>query len=184
MEVRLYLDFHRIRQLLHSSRNLTKNCGRKIPQGCTVHLVLKSPIHNKRKLKPQLAEKILDLVQSIELPQIVEYRAFDNAIEMQVESSNRDWGDKVVGIVMNQNASADILANARFILNDRLKVKNKKCQKLNWEGRLWLALFNDYWLAGAETYKQAIGISTVPHRFDKILFVSGNGTVETLYEKI
>jgi hypothetical protein len=161
---------------------LNKELGAKIPQGCAVHLVLKSPINAKRKLKPQLAEKILDLFQSIELPRIVEYRAFDNAIKIQIESSNRDWGDKVVGIVMNQNASADILANARFILDDRIKVKNKKCEGLNWDGRLWLALFNDYWLAGADTYRQAIGVSTVPHRFDRILVVSGNATVESLYE--
>ncbi len=164
-------------------KELNKELGAKLPPGCTVHLVLKPPVNNKRKLKPQLAEKILDMVQSIELPQIVEYRAFDNAIEIQVESSNRDWGDQVVGIVMNQNASADILANARFILDDRISVKNKKCQGLNWDGRLWLALFNDYWLANADTYRQAIGVSAVPHRFDRILVVSGNAAVDALYEK-
>ena len=164
-------------------KELNAELGAKIPQGCTVHLVLRPPINNKRKLKPQLAEKILDLVQSIELPHVLEYKAFDNAIEIQVESSNRDWGDKLVGIVMNEKATADILANARFILDDRINVKNKKCQGLNWGGRLWLALFNDYWLASADTYRQAIGVSTIPHRFDRIVVIAGNATVETLYEK-
>ncbi len=162
---------------------LNKELEAKIPQGCTVHLVLESPINNKRKLKPQLAEKILELVQSIEPSQIVEYRAFDNKIEIQLQSTNRVWGDKIVGLVINQKASADILMNARFILDDRISVKDKKCQSLKFNGPLWLALFNDYWLADVDTYRQAIGASTVPHRFDRIVFVSGNGTVETLYKK-
>lgn len=162
---------------------LNKDLEAKIPQGCTVQLVLESPINNKRKLKPQLAEKILELLQCREPSQIVEYRAFDNKIEIQLDSSNRPWDNKIVGLVINQKASADILMNARFILDHRITVKDKKCQSLNFNGPLWLALVNDYWLADVDTYKQAISGSTVCHRFDKIVFVSGNGAVETLYKK-
>ena len=159
---------------------LNKELSTRLPRNCTVHLSLESPINKKRKFKPLLAKKILELTKHLDDSQPVEYSAFENKVEIHLNSSERPAGDKVVGLVMNQNASADILMNAQFILDDRLAVKDKKCQFLKFGGSLWLALFNDYWLADVETYKQAIARSTVRHRFHKVLLVSGNRSVETL----
>jgi hypothetical protein len=187
-----YVDDHRGRPIPRFSQDATalrlieelnKDLQAKLPQSYTVHLVLESPIKNKRKLKPHLAKKILELTQSSEPSEIVEYKVFNNKIEIQLDSSKKTWGNKGIGMVINQKASADILMNARFILDYRITVKDKKCRSLNFRGPLWLALLNDYWLADVHTYEQAIAGSTASHRFDKIVLVSENGTVAALYNK-
>jgi hypothetical protein len=46
---------------------------------------------------------------------------------------------------------------------------------------LWL--FNGYFLADDETYKQAIGQTPSSHVFDRIFLISGSRSVVTLYDK-
>lgn len=162
---------------------LNKELCTEIPHGTTVKLALESPLKNKRKLKPLLIRKILEMVNGQETAQIIEYRVFDNKIDIQVDRSERPWGNKVVGIVINEESSSDISMNARWILEHRISVKDKKCRSLSFKGPFWLALFNDYWLADVDTYKKAIATSAVPHRFDKILLVRDNKDVATLYAK-
>ncbi len=43
----------------------------------------------------------------------------------------------------------------------------RKCRSLQFKGVLWLALFNDYWLAENDTYQQAIQMLWVDHPFEK-----------------
>jgi hypothetical protein len=59
-------------------------------------------------------------------------------------------------------------------------VKAEKCKHLVTRGPLWLALLNDYWLTGADTYRYALSMLSVKHPFDKILIVDNNGTVDEI----
>lgn len=108
---------------LRLREKLNEDLQTKISQGCTALLVLKSPIANKRQLKPHLPEKLPELIESPEPLQILECRIFDKMIEIQLDSSKRSWGNKVAGLLINQKPSADILMNARVSLDDRIIVK-------------------------------------------------------------
>ena len=39
---------------------------------------------------------------------------------------------------------------------------------------------HDYWLEDSETYRQAIEALSISHPFEKILLISGNGSVVTM----
>lgn len=154
----------------------------RIPDGLLVILTLASPILKARKAKAQLKDKIIALVSSSCEAEVTE-DILGNCIKVHVVRDDRPSGKKVVGIVSSQKSSPDILSNARSILEDRLVVKASKCRSLKFGGSLWLALFNDYWLADNDTYQQAIESFSVDHPFKKILLVSGNKSVTELYEK-
>jgi hypothetical protein len=47
---------------------------------------------------------------------------------------------------------------------------------------LFVALFNDYWLADAHAYKYALSFLSPAHSFEKILVVNGDGTVDSIFE--
>ncbi len=166
------------------SEELNDELREKIPPRRFVLLVLRSPITKARKLKPILSNRILDLVKSDGVSEAeAEEEILGNQIKIHLIPNDRPSGKKVVGIVTNQKSSADILLNAKQILEGRIAVKAKKYQSLDFGGPLWLALFNDYWLADAQTYQQAIKESSVNHPFERILLVSGNKSVAILYEK-
>lgn len=62
----------------------------------------------------------------------------------------------------------------------KIAVKTTKCSSLPFVGPKWLALLNDYWLADNDTYQQAFDSFSVDHPFQKIVLVSGNGSVSVL----
>jgi hypothetical protein len=154
----------------------------KIPDGLFVMLTLASPILKARKAKTYLKDKIVTLVSSSCETEVTE-DIWGNRVKVRIAPDDRPSGKKVVGIVTNQKSSPDILLNARSILEDRLVVKASKCCSLRFGGPLWLALFNDYWLADNDTYQQAIESFSVDHPFEKILVVCGNRSVTELCEK-
>lgn len=153
-----------------------------IPDGLLAILILASPILKAKKVKTQLKDKIITLVSSSRETEVTE-NILGNCIKIHVTPDDRPSGKKVVGVITSQKSSPDILLNARSILEDRLVVKAGKCRFLKFEGPVWLALFNDYWLADNDTYQQAIESFSVDHPFKRILLVSGNKSVAELYEK-
>ena len=82
-----------------------------------------------------------------------------------------------------RSSNPNILANVLQILEDRIVTKARKCERLDRNGPVWLALLNDYWLTEPGTYRQALAQMSVEHRFQKILVVDGDGSVHTLYEE-
>lgn len=110
-------------------------------------------------------------------------RFFGNPVTVHVVAEDKPSGKKVVGVVANQNSSRHILHNATNILEDRLVVKARKGRALGFAGPQWLALFNDYRLADADTYRQAMGSCSLSHPFEKILLVSDDRSVVVLDEK-
>ena len=68
---------------------------------------------------------------------------------------------RIVGFVSihNNKTIVDIEAQAGLILSNRIKDKEEKTKIINnveWRGKKWLAIYNNYWLASSETYKRAI----------------------------
>lgn len=156
----------------------------KVPAGRTVLLILSAPIHSARKLKPKLGEKIMALVETAgEADVTVKREILGNVITIHHFPEDRPSGKKIVGVVQNEKSDANILANAKAILENRIAIKAQKCSSLVTSGPVWLALFNDYWLADIGTYKQAMVQISTEHPFEKILIVSGNRSVTVLHEK-
>ncbi len=152
-----------------------------IPEGFVVILTLASPISQARKTKAQL-KKLLSHISTSHGTEVSE-NILGNNIDILVSADDRPSGKKVVGIITNQKSSPDILQNAMTILQERIADKAKKCRSLAFNGPKWLALFNDYWLSDKDTYQQALGSFSLNHPFEKILLVSGNGSVNMLYEE-
>ena len=165
------------------ANELNEELRDEIPDGRTVVLTLESPILKANKVKRRLKGTILRHVLSTRDKVEVEEEIYGNRINIHVSSYDGPDPRKVHGVVINRKSSPDILLNARCILEDRIVVKANKCRSLHFKGALWLTLFNDYWLAENETYKQAFEMFSVDHPFEKILLVSDNKSVAALYEK-
>lgn len=151
-----------------------------IPSGVYVLLILSSPLNKIRQTKTDLINEIKAIVQK-KAPNKQVSEINQNKVEIKLIQGNRPSGKKVVGIVPNQNSSPDILANVLYTLTERINDKVTKCCNIV-HRPLWLALFNDYWLAEPDTFQLAMKELSITHPFDKICLVLGNKEVHILYE--
>jgi hypothetical protein len=154
-----------------------------IPKGTTVSLRLSSPIIKIRKTKTALRKSIEKLIgEEVADGTELEEQICENKILLWLTRH----GDparykKVSAVISNRNSDPDILRNASYTLEDRIITKSKKCIAVKTKP-IWLALFNDYWLADAETYNLVMASISADHAFEKILMVSGDGSIAVLYE--
>lgn len=154
-----------------------------VPKGITVYLILEAPINKPRKFKSELADLIKTSMENAQnIGCIVKREILSNRVEIRMKNE-RPCGKRIIGIVTNRRSSPLILANAKQTLDERIQAKAEKCKPLNFTGPIWLALFNDYWLAEPDTYKQAIKTSDVAHCFDRIYLINDAGMVVPLYLK-
>jgi len=151
-----------------------------LPSGTYIILIVSSPLNKIRQTKAALIGEIKEIASNKEpIEKALEIN--QNKIEIKLVFGVRPSGKKVVGFVPNQNSSPDILANVQYMLSERISDKVTKCRDVT-HRPLWLALFNDYWLAELVTFEHAMKDLSVSHSFDKICLVMGNKTVHTLYE--
>jgi hypothetical protein len=166
------------------ANELDKELRTAIPDGHMVVLTLRAPIAKARRTKEELKDKILHLVANTTDQTIdVEEDVLENRIDINLSSYSDPDNRKVHAVVINRKSDPHVTSNARMILEERITTKTEKCNSLPFKGPVWLALFNDYFLADDETYKQAIGQMSRSHVFDKIFLISGNRSVATLYDK-
>lgn len=166
------------------ANELDKELRTTIPDGRMVVLTLRAPIANARRTKDELKDKIMHLVAGTTDQTIdAEENVLGNRIGINLSSYSDPDNRKVHAAIVNRKSDPHIASNARFIIEERIATKTKKCSSLTHKGPLWLALFNDYFLADDETYKQAIAEIADPHVFDKIVLISANGSVAVLYDK-
>jgi len=151
-----------------------------IPSRVYVLLTISSPLNKIRQTKTDLINEIKRMAQK-KAPNRQVLEINQNKVEIQLILGDRPFGKKVVGMVPNQNSSSDILANVLYILSERINDKVTKCRNIV-HRPLWLALFNDYWLADPATYELAMKKLSVAYPFDKICLVLGSKEVHTLYE--
>ena len=154
-----------------------------IPDGYTIGLVLSSPILQHRKTKAKLS-KILRAhianLASLETDRRIQIHG--NSITIYLNHHGEMGFKKVSAAFMNRSSNPDILSNVTQILEDRITTKAKKCGHLRGIAPIWLALFNDYWLTEADTYRFALSRVTLEHPFQKILLVNGDKSVDPLFE--
>jgi hypothetical protein len=166
------------------ANELDKELRKTIPDGRMIVLTLRAPISKARRTKDELKNRIMRLVANTADQTIdVEEDILGNRIGINLSSYTDPDNRKVHAAVINQKSDPHITSNARFILEERIATKTKKCSSLEFKGPIWLALFNDYFLASDGTYKQAIEEMSSSHVFDKIFLISGGGSVATLYDK-
>jgi hypothetical protein len=155
-----------------------------VPEGRMVVLSLRAPILELRRTKERLKKRILSLVADGTNRTIdVEENILGNRIGINLSTYDGTDPRKVHAAVVNQKSDAHISRNARLILEDRIVTKTKKCSALPFNGRVWLVLLNDYFLASDRTYREALAEITHPHLFDRIFLVAGDGAVTLLYER-
>jgi len=167
--------------VLRLSDEIDKELKNIIPSGVYILLTISAPLNKIRQTKADLINEIKSLVRkNAPIKQVIKINK--NKIKIHSISGDRPSAKKVISIVANQNSSPDVLANVQYMLRERIDDKVKKCLKVK-HRPLWLALFNDYWLAEPDTYELAINNLTIKHQFEKICLVLRNKEVHNLYEK-
>ena len=151
-----------------------------IPSGVYILLTISAPLNKIRQTKAELIDEIKRIAQE-KAPSEHVIDIKHNKVKIQSILGSRPSGKKIVGIIPNQNSNPNILRNVQYILNERINDKVNKCSSIA-HRPLWLALFNDYWLAEPDTYELAMKNLSITHRFDKICLVLGGKQVHTLYE--
>jgi hypothetical protein len=155
-----------------------------VPDGYTIGLVLSSPILELRKTKAQLEKIIRDHLTDLTSLQADQHIKLNgNPIRVYLNHHGEALYKKVSAAFTNRSSNADILANTTQILEDRIVTKTKKCSHILERGPVWLALFNDYWLTEADTYKYALSQMSLEHPFQRILLVNGDRSIDTLFDK-
>jgi hypothetical protein len=150
-----------------------------VPKGKTISLILEGPINKLTKFKAKLFDLIKELVNQ-NAGQTFEEEILSNHVTINIFESERSPG-RIVGTVINKRSSPLIRENARLVLNKLIKTKAEKCRSLDFNGPKWLALYNDYFLAEPETYRQVMKESDIAHDFEKIFLVNSMGSVEQIY---
>lgn len=146
-------------------------------------LELYVPVSDPRKYKKELLAYLRTLIgQEIEVGNRLETYLSGEKVSVLV-LPHRDRQKRIAGLVFNKNASPLIQVNAQVILADRISDKVKKCAKIKFDGPLWLALLNDYFLSDKNTYIQAIQSIETAHNFDRIYLIMDTCDVELLYSK-
>jgi hypothetical protein len=146
-----------------------------IPDGYRVSLIARSPILERAKTERKLTAYFRTFPRQHHL------QIHDNPISIYLDHHDDPVQKKVTISFMHRNAVADVGANTRYILKERVETKAVKCSHLIARGPLWLALLNDYWLTDADTYRYALSLLSLQHPFAKILIVSGSGIVDTIF---
>lgn len=161
---------------------LNSSLRNEIPPEIDILLTLYVPVGNGRKYKKELYAYVRDFIsKGIKTGDKEEIELSGSKVRISV-IPNRDHSEKkIVGAIVNKNSSAHILSNAQATLADRIQEKIKKCKEIKQQGPIWLALFNDYWLADQETYAQALNILDIAHYFERIYVIMDTGTVHQIY---
>jgi len=162
---------------------LNKVLANDIPSDVALILELYVPVSDPRKYKKELQSYLRALLdQAIKEGDRFEHHI--NGVKVRIfVVPHREQQKRIRGLVINTTASAHIQLNAQVILAGRIEDKVEKCAKMSFDGPLWLALFNDYFLADKNTYIQAIQSIKVAHNFDRIYLIMDTGDVELLYKK-
>ncbi len=143
-------------------------------------------MENPRRYKKELYSSLRKFID--ERPKVGDSRETNIAnekVEIFVTRRSDNSRRKIDGTIGNKNTNPYNLyipMNAEVILADRVKEKQKKCEKVN--GPLWLALLNEVTVIDHENYAQAIKNISIEHRFGKIFFIQNTGQVRQIYEKI
>jgi hypothetical protein len=177
IESRLTQDIFGLRLL----NEIESEFGKRIPINRSLYIHLKLPVPKPTRFKSQLRKTVQQLLDNDNWPQDWKVLRVDGEqVYIKIIQNDLTNPKRVISSVVSSNSSADILATAKAILNDRLEAKNKRCKELSFQGPKWLGLLNQYCLADIYIYQLALNESEIKHEFEKIFFVQDTGEVALL----
>lgn len=154
--------------------DLNATVGPSLPTDIGLLVGMEVPVPNAAKFRKKLVAWVSQIAAAPVLGEQHETTIENSKATVSVVPE-RSTGKKIAGFVANNNSSADILANARLVLENRIRTKSDLCTPL--AKPVWLALLNDYWLADADTYALAARQIATTHCFERIFLVLENATV-------
>lgn len=157
--------------------DLNFEIGPLVPQDTSLLVVLWLPVKKASRFKNSLINLSAQFAESATIGMREKHEIEGSRVDIS-GIPLRPSGDKVVGIIANENSSADIGLNARLILEERIRCKTSICKKL--EKPLWLAMLNDYWIADADSYELAAKQLRIAHCFERLFLVLDTGAVSEL----
>jgi len=167
---------------LNLCNDLDSRLRKNIPPEIDILLTLYVPVENGRKYKKKLNEYLRKFIlNNIKIGHKEEIELSGSKVKIRAIPNRPQSEKKIVGVIVNNNSSADILRNAQVILAERIQDKVEKCKKIKQEVVVWLALFNDYRLADHEIYKMALKSMDIDHYFERIYIVMDTGAVHRIY---
>jgi hypothetical protein len=164
-------------------RELNLELGGLVPKGVTILLTLSAPMVGKRKkIKAALANFLREKLGDVQsFTDEARFDANGNVVTIRPIQGG-EGREKFFGHILPRHSNADIRFNAWQILGNLISRKTKTCASLVGGKPLWLALLNDYPLAGRGEYKDVLSKISTKHPFEKILLVTREGTVEPILE--
>ena len=157
-------------------RDLKRALSDLVPEGQRIGLSLSLPILEPGKAKAALTNFLRQKLVKQSLTTDTDEQFFGNSFGIRI---HRGGGERIFGFIIHRGSNPHVPLNvkARQVIEECVAKKARKCVGLVGKSELWLALLNDYPLAGRDEYKIALAHSTVEHAFDKIVLVSRDGTV-------
>lgn len=157
--------------------DLDAELGPQLPEDLSLLIGMEVPVQNPARFKREIRK----LVDTIIAAPVLGARTTRNIEGSNVRTEvipRRRSGKKIVGILSNKNASADIDLNARSVLGDRVRAKIMRCK--SFKEPIWLALVSDYPIAAiidTAAYKSAARRLSLDHCFERVFLVPRNGAV-------
>ncbi|MFM9842995.1 MAG: hypothetical protein ACKVOI_08510 [Dongiaceae bacterium] len=164
---------------LRITNELETTIGTHLPEQVSLLVGIDVPIARQsrflRGMQSWIEELIPTLTPGMEFATIV--AGSKVAISVMPRETTRR---RIIGYVVNKRTSPNILMNAQFIIENRIKSKIATCGSIARTLPIWLAMLNDFWLADAETYQLAIRDMRFEECFERLFVVSDVGLVTEL----
>ncbi|KGJ89596.1 hypothetical protein [Colwellia psychrerythraea] len=162
---------------------LNEEIGSLIPKNRWIHLVIPSPIKRINEFKKELTRIILNMIATKTHKAVIDILGY--VVSINLYKCQHPPKQKVVQLIATQFASTNIQENTQFLLENRIIIKNQKCNantNINSDAdEYWLALFNTYCMADVDSYRGAYDLLKLEHNFNKIYLIDGYRRVYKLY---
>ena len=143
--------------------------GPLLPDDLSLFVGVEVPVPNAARFRKELTDWVTQIATAPVAGATHERKIKGSKTSVSV-IPERPTGKKIAGFVVNKNSSADILLNARLVLEDRIRTKSTICAPLR--KPIWLAVLNDYWLADTDTYSTAYSqLKKMDHCFERVFLV-------------
>jgi len=158
---------------------LNEEIGSLIPKNRWIHLVIPSPIHEIHEFKKGLTRTILNMISTKTHDAVIDI--LGNVVSINLYKCQHPTKTKMIQSIVTKFASSNVQENTRFLLENRIRIKNQKCNADGDVDEYWLALFNTYCMADVKSYRIAYDSLKLEHNFSKIYLIDGYRRVYKLY---
>ena len=158
------------------SNELSESLDSLIPDNQYVFLILPSPILDIRSTRAELSKRIVENLKSGTIREDI--KIGENDVSIYIYEGSRE--KKVISALASRYSSANITQNSLELLEDRLIAKSAKCNLPDSADEYWLALYNDYWIADADSYRHAYESLNIAHPFSRLYLINSGAEVHLI----